>query len=427
MFVCSECGRSFQASGFCTEDGGALMSAANDPLLGQMVGDFRLAALVGKGGMGAVYKAVHPAIGSRVAIKFLSQECASSPALVERFFAEARAVNQIRHDNIVSVTNLAALPNGQPYIVMEFLDGAPLSTFIRQYRALPLGTLCRLIIEVLDALGAAHAKEIVHRDLKPDNLFVLKSGRVKVVDFGIAKLRPEMGGISDATRTGSLLGTPQYMSPEQAQGQHVDHRSDLYSVGVILFEAATGQRPFPAQTLYELLKAHVELMPPAPRLLRPDIPPQLENVLLHALQKDLPYRYQSAQDFRVALEHALQALPAETFTPLGDLSAAPRVPMAPTAPSLSTHSPQAAYPSPYPATYGQAYTPALGSGPMASPTPFPMHTPQPMAPYPPQFVAEPPAIDRGHNWVWIVVGCVALVVIATFLSMCGGCLSALSN
>ena len=322
MYICPECGRSFPSAGFCTEDGGALQDAGADRLLGTTLGSYRVVSKIGEGGMGSVYKGLHPGIGSRVAIKVLSQDCAKSAGLVERFFAEARAVNLIRHENIVSVSDLSSLPDGRPYIVMELLEGAPVSGIIRAGGALPLGAAATLVGQLLDALSAAHEKGVIHRDLKPDNVFVTRSGRVKVLDFGIAKLRPELGGISDATRTGSLLGTPHYMSPEQAAGQRVDPRSDLYSAGVILFEVVTGQRPFAASSLYELLKAHVEHMPPAPSLLRRDVPPALEEVLLHALQKDPNYRYQTARDFREALQRASHALLADSFVSLPTIVAA---------------------------------------------------------------------------------------------------------
>src|SRR5688572_19929646 len=221
MYVCPECGSPSREPGFCASDGAALEDASRDPLLGRSVGSYRIARRIGAGGMGEVYRGVQPHIGSRVAIKVLSHECAKSPALVERFFAEARAVNVIRHENIVNVIDLSALPDGRPYIVMEHLEGAPLSAILRRFGPLPLGTLTRLIGDVLDALDAAHAKGVVHRDLKPDNVFVSRSGRAKVLDFGIAKLRPDLAALSDATRTGALLGTPHYMSPEQALGQSV--------------------------------------------------------------------------------------------------------------------------------------------------------------------------------------------------------------
>ncbi|MCB9578232.1 MAG: serine/threonine protein kinase [Polyangiaceae bacterium] len=392
MFVCSECGRSYPAPGFCTEDGGGLQATAGDELLGTIVGSYRIAAKLGEGGMGVVYKGVHPNIGSRVAIKLLSPECAKSPALVERFFAEARAVNVIRHDNIVSVSDLASLPDGRPYIVMEYLDGAPLSGILKRVGALPLGTLVDLATELLDALGAAHDKGVIHRDLKPDNVFITGSGRVKVLDFGIAKLRPELGGISDATRTGSLLGTPHYMSPEQAAGRPVDIRSDLYSAGVILFEAATGQRPFSVDSLYELLKAHVELMPTAPRLLRPEIPPVFEQVLLRALQKDPAYRFQSARELAQALSQVRQILPADAFVPVSTLATLP-----------AGSNPRAArVPTPI------AVTPAtLARGP--SPELSPPLTP-------------PPVVEkkRGGRFGYFVVGTCGVITLAT-LGSCVTC------
>src|SRR5580698_379373 len=259
MFVCSECGASQGQAGFCPNDGTPLAPIGDDALLGAQIGPYRVARLLGIGGMGRVYKAVHPQIGSRVAIKVLSRECADRRDLVERFFSEARAVNVANHENIVNVTDLAMLPDGRPYIVMEYLDGAPLSSLIEQARQrgtpLPLGGVARLAAEVLEALAAAHAKGIVHRDLKPDNIYVLQSGRVKVLDFGVAKLRPELGG--SATHTGSLLGTPYYMSPEQASGRSVDARADIYAMGVILFECATLNKPFAAPALFDLLRMHI--------------------------------------------------------------------------------------------------------------------------------------------------------------------------
>lgn len=321
MFVCPECGSSYSGPGVCTQDGAALADSLTEPLLGQTVGSYRVAKLLGAGGMGRVYLGVHPSIGSRVAIKLLSQECAQHPTLVERFFAEARAVNVIRHESIVNVLDLANLADGRPYIVMEYLAGAPLSAIIKARGALPFGGFTRVMVEVLSALQAAHDNGVVHRDLKPDNIYVLSSGRAKVLDFGVAKLKPEAGAVTDATRTGSLLGTPHYMSPEQARGMPVDYRSDLYSVGVILFEGITGQRPFNTPTLYDLLKAHVELQPPSPRALRPDLLPAYEAVLLRALEKDPARRQQSARELAHALEQVSQYLPPESWENLGATAA----------------------------------------------------------------------------------------------------------
>ncbi|MDX2087057.1 MAG: serine/threonine-protein kinase [Kofleriaceae bacterium] len=323
MFVCPECGAAQPAPGSCSTDGAQVRPVGDDALLGTTVGAYRVARLLGVGGMGRVYKGVHPNIGSRVAIKVLSRECSERRDLVERFFAEARAVNLIRHESIVNVLDLATLPDGRPYIIMEYLDGAPLSGVVEVARLraqpLPLGGLARLAAEVLDALDAAHGKGIVHRDLKPDNVFVTPSGRAKVLDFGIAKLSDTPLG--SATRTGSLLGTPHYMSPEQASGRPVDHRTDIYAMGVILFECATGQKPFNAESLFDLLRKHIEAPPPSPRALRPDLPVPLEQVILTALAKAPEARFANAKAMSMALQQATQQLPQgqwATITGSGD-------------------------------------------------------------------------------------------------------------
>jgi serine/threonine-protein kinase len=319
MFVCSECGGPQPMDGHCPSDGTRLSAIGEDVLLGTTIGAYRIARLLGIGGMGRVYKGSHPTIGSRVAIKVLSRECTDRRDLVERFFAEAKAVNMIRHESIVNVLDLAVLPDGRPYIIMEYLDGAPLASIlehsVQNVQPLPLGGLARLAVEVLDALGAAHSKGIVHRDLKPDNIFVAPSGRPKVLDFGIAKLvDPSSGGGS--TRTGSLLGTPHYMSPEQAAGRPVDHRADIYAMGVILFECATGQKPFLAESLFDLLRKQVEEPPPSPRSLRPDLDANLDQLILCALAKAPDQRFATAQAMSMALQHATASLPPEQWTPI---------------------------------------------------------------------------------------------------------------
>ena len=305
----------------CDADGATRADAAADPLLGTEVGSFRIARRIGAGGMGRVYLAVHPTIGSRVAIKVLTSEAASDPDLVERFFAEARAVNLIRHDGIVDIIDLGTLPDRRPYIIMEYLRGASLGAVIAEHGALPLGTLARLVEEVLDALGAAHRKRIVHRDLKPDNIFVLASGRAKVLDFGIAKLEPELAGGRPATRTNQVLGTPGYMAPEQVSAGLVDARADLYAIGVILFEAATGQRPFTASGLYELFRQHIEAVPPRPSAVRADLPAAYEATILRALAKAPSARHATAAELARALHAAAADLPPEAFAelaPAGD-------------------------------------------------------------------------------------------------------------
>ena len=311
MFVCPECGYSAAGPGFCTEHGIPL-SSSEDALLGTTVGSYRIARLIGQGGMGRVYLGVQPNIHSRVAVKVLSAESVQTTTLVERFFAEARAVNVIRHENIVNVLDLASLPDGRPYIVMEHLEGAPLSGVIGTYGALPLGFAVNLSSEVLAALGAAHSHGIVHRDLKPDNVFVTAGGHAKVLDFGIAKLKPELSAISGETRTGALMGTPQYMSPEQALGQPVDLRSDIYSVGVLLFRLLAGRYPYHSKLPAEVLTQH--LHSPVPEL--PEaagIPPAIRPVVTRCLQKDPDDRFPDVQALVEALSAAVE-LPTAAFS-----------------------------------------------------------------------------------------------------------------
>jgi len=314
MFSCPQCGSPGPPGSRCPAHGALLVAPYVDPMLGTRLGPFRVEKLLGQGGMGQVYLGVQPEIGSRVAIKVLSHQCAHQPDLVDRFFAEARAVNLIRHENIVNVIDLAMLPDGRPYIVMEYLDGDPLSRVIADHGPLPLGTLAQFIQDVLRALAAAHAASVIHRDLKPDNIFVSPSGRAKVLDFGIAKLHTGSG--IGPTQTGSVLGTPQYMAPEQALGHPVDARSDLYAVGVILYVATTGQLPIHGATLYELLRNQVEQYPASASSMRLDLTPPYEAVIMQALAKDPAQRFQTAAELGAALHYASQTLGPEAFRPL---------------------------------------------------------------------------------------------------------------
>nr|MBA2543665.1 serine/threonine protein kinase [Deltaproteobacteria bacterium] len=317
MFVCAECGQRHDQPGYCPADGRALVPT-DDPLLGTDVGRYRLAALLGEGGMGRVYLGVQPAIGSRVAVKILSDQCARDPALLERFFAEAKAVNLIRHESIVSVLDLARLDDGRPYIVMEYVEGSTLGPLVRPGSAgpPPLGGIVQVITEVLSALEAAHQIGIVHRDLKPDNIIVTGEGHAKVLDFGIAKLAPGLSHLSPRTATGALLGTPAYMAPEQITAGTVDPRTDVYAAGIVLYEAVTGRVPFDGETLFDLMRQHLEAAPVPPSRLRPDLPPALEQVILTALEKAPERRFQSAMAMAEAASLAASGLPPDQWRAL---------------------------------------------------------------------------------------------------------------
>jgi serine/threonine-protein kinase len=315
-FICPECGARADEAGRCPRDGTPREALADDPLLGQTVGRWTVTGLIGAGGAGRVYRGVQPEIGSRVAIKVLTRQAAENREAVERFFAEARAVNLIRHEGIVQVLDLAFLDDGQPYIVMEHLDGASLARVIAARGALPLGAVAAWAREALDALAVAHARGIVHRDLKPANLWVTPAGHARVLDFGLAKLAPGLDARPMTTRSGLLMGTPHYMAPEQADARPVDARADLYALGVVLYEAGTGVRPFDAPSLYELLRQHVEDTPVPPRQRRPDMPAALDKVIRRALEKDPGKRWASAPEMAEALADAVKGLPPASFEPL---------------------------------------------------------------------------------------------------------------
>ena len=313
-YVCGECGERYERPGYCARDGKPIVETA-DTVIGTEIGRYRVARLLAEGGMGRVYLGVQPTIGSRVAIKVLADT--TSPDLIERFFAEARAVNMIRHENIVSVIDMAKLDDGRPYIVMEYIEGQTLAGLVRSGGA-PLGGVVQVMLEVLSALAAAHAIGIVHRDLKPDNILVTNEGHAKVLDFGIAKLMPGLSQqLSPRTRTGALLGTPAYMAPEQISGSgQVDPRTDIYAVGIVLYEAVTGRVPFVGETLFDLMRMHLEQAPTPPRALRQEVPAPLEEVILQALAKDPSQRFQTARAMAQALQHASSELRADDWRAL---------------------------------------------------------------------------------------------------------------
>ncbi len=259
--------------------------------VGALVGEYRIEKLVGQGGMGQVYGAVHPVIGKRAAIKVLRGELCADPEAIDRFVLEARAVNQIGHPNIVDVFAFGSLPDGRQYMVMEWLRGESLDERIR--RMLPtLEETCEIMLSICAALDAAHAEQIVHRDLKPHNVFMSHARgmkpAIKLLDFGLVKLVGEHQ--VERTRSGSMLGTPAYMSPEQARGRGVDHRTDLYALGVMLFELVTGTLPFIEQSAMEMVMAHIQAQPPVPSSIRPGLPPSIDQLILGLLEKDPAHR-----------------------------------------------------------------------------------------------------------------------------------------
>jgi serine/threonine protein kinase len=260
--------------------------------------------------MGTVYLAVHPIMGRKAAIKVLKPELARDESLVSRFFNEARAANAIRHPNIIDIIDVGLLPGDNvPYMLMEFLEGESLSSRLDRVRPLDVATAIEVAIQTASALAAAHSKGIVHRDLKPDNLFLVPDEmvgggeRVKVLDFGIAKLRDDLRGSSMKTRTGAIMGTAAYMSPEQCQGliEKIDHRTDVYALGIILYEMLCGAPPFLSEGLGDIIIMHVMKEPDPPHYKNPAIPDELSAAILCALAKAPEQRFQSMADFASAL------------------------------------------------------------------------------------------------------------------------------
>jgi eukaryotic-like serine/threonine-protein kinase len=285
-------------------------------------GKYRIVRLLGEGGMGAVYEGENTLIHRRVAIKVLHAHVAKNAEAAQRFEREAQAAGRIGSEHIVEVLDLGSLPNGDRYMVMEFLEGESLSQRIRSHGRLSPEELAPIAMQMLDALAAAHGAGIVHRDLKPDNVYLLKSRRgradfVKLLDFGISKfnLLNKDSGFS-MTRTGAVMGTPFYMAPEQAKGSRtLDLRVDLYSAGVILYEALSGRVPFQAETFNELLfKIALESPMPLEQVV-PEMDPGVAAVVSRAMAREPDQRFQTALEFRAAIETWFAGGPATLSVP----------------------------------------------------------------------------------------------------------------
>jgi eukaryotic-like serine/threonine-protein kinase len=298
---------------------------ADDAFLepGTQLGEYRVEGPIGEGGMGVVYAAVHPLIGKRAAIKVLKKELCRVAFNVERFVDEARVVNQIGHPNIVDVFAFGQTADGRSYFVMEWLRGESLRERAERSR-LDLDEICDVVRPLARALEAAHEQGVIHRDLKPDNVFLVdvrgEAPLVKLLDFGIAKLAREEHRM-ERTATGAMVGTPQYIAPEQAKGYAIDHRVDVYSLGGIMFELLTGRPPFDADNAMEMVAKH--LMEPAPRASAfTYVPPVLDDLVLAMLAKD-PAARPSLADVASVLEqlNALDRTNVKTSVPMGTLLA----------------------------------------------------------------------------------------------------------
>ncbi|HSR97660.1 MAG TPA: serine/threonine-protein kinase, partial [Kofleriaceae bacterium] len=281
-------------------------------MLGKTIGNYIVRHKLGEGGMGSVYFAEHPAIGKRVALKVLHPDFSSDPEIVSRFFNEAKAVNDIQHPNIIDIVDFGTIPPPMPgepplvYFIMEYVEGATLTQLIQREAPLAPDRAVDIALQIADALAASHSKGVVHRDLKPDNVMLISRGRqrdfVKLLDFGIAKLSG--AARTHRTRTGTVMGTPQYMSPEQCDGRGlIDHRADIYALGIVLYQMLTGRVPFGGEGHGEVMIHQMTKPPLAPSRIAPQIPEAVELIVLKALEKRAEDRFQRVDDMALALQN----------------------------------------------------------------------------------------------------------------------------
>ncbi len=281
----------------------------------ETIGSFRIQGKIGQGGMGAVYRAVHGTLERPVALKVLPTEFANNPEYVTRFLREARTIATLRHDNIVQVYD-AGEQNGQYFIAMELVEGSNLGAYADEHQPVNEKAGLELLLQAAKGLDAAHGKGLVHRDIKPENLLLSGDKTLRIVDFGLVM---ESTSTTQLTATGACLGTPMYMSPEQADGENADNRTDLYSLGVTFYRVFTGQTPFNSTTVMNLLFKHKFEAPPDPRSLRADLSTNVSNLLLHMLAKRREERPQTAQKLIEMLDLIKQGKPIPappTFAPL---------------------------------------------------------------------------------------------------------------
>ncbi|HVF28190.1 MAG TPA: protein kinase [Pyrinomonadaceae bacterium] len=268
-------------------------------MVGNTIGSYRIERKLGEGGMGAVYMGTDMMLEREVAIKALRSELASQPPVVERFRSEAVTLAKLNHPNIATLYSFFR-QGDEFFMVLEYVRGVTLHQLITSQGALPPEQALHLFRQMLDGIHHAHNSGIIHRDIKPGNVMLTETGTLKVLDFGIARIL----GAARMTKAGHLVGTVEYMSPEQVRGLEMDARSDIYALGILLYEMLTGRVPFLIENEFELMKAQIEQQPPPPRELNPAIPPEVEAVILRALAKDPNERYQTAGEFRAALPDA---------------------------------------------------------------------------------------------------------------------------
>ena len=323
--TCPDCKKTYpwQEQHVCEAKSAAADAAVNDPLVGAVLGErYRIDSFLSSGGMGVVYKGRHVVLDKPVAVKLLRES--QDPVAQQRFLLEAKSACHIGHEHIVDINDFGVLEDGRPYLVMEFLQGQSLETLLQKQGSLPWSRVCRIGEQIARGLQAVHEKGIMHRDLKPGNIFLLDRAKrdfVKILDFGIAKVmagtretlsdggKPLVANMRQTTQ-GTVLGTPEYLSPEQAAGEAIDARVDIYALGCILYEMLTGELPFAGKTAFEVMNKHLSSPPMPPRQRRPEnaagIPVGLEKIVLSMMQKKPANRFPSMR----AVEQALREVAA---------------------------------------------------------------------------------------------------------------------
>ncbi len=316
-------------------------------MIGTQIENYLIQAQLGEGGMGTVYRALETNLDRTVAIKVLNTDLARDPSIVERFRSEARAQANLNHTNIATLYAFLVF-QGNPVMVMEYVEGDTFQQLVNRRGPLPSEEAVPLFRQALLGISAAHRMGIVHRDIKPSNLMLNRAGIVKVMDFGIAKVA---SSVNNLTRTGAQMGTVFYMSPEQVKGERVDIRSDIYSLGITLYELLTANVPFSASSEFQVLNDHVNTPPPPPSKFYPYLPKGLENIILKSLAKNPDERFQTAEEFGAALERpeAWEAHLPSTNTPLhatvlagGRMNVSPPPATPPNAPPAASAVPPAA-------------------------------------------------------------------------------------
>jgi len=313
--TCPRCGASYsEGTQFCPVDGTALIAEARsdgDPRIGTLVDRYRLTGRLGEGGMGIVYRAEHTIIGRPVALKLLHPNLTTVPEAVDRFFREARAAGEVATEHIVEITDSGRTEDGTNFLVMELLSGRSLADLIDEQQRLDPHRAVGIALQITRALEAAHGRGVVHRDLKPANIQLVPRGAdqdfVKILDFGVAKITESNVKL---TQTGTIVGSPAYMSPEQASGKTVDRRTDIYALGVILYEMLAGKPPFVGTNATEVLMSHLLQAPTMLREANPAVPESLERVVMQCLAKDPANRPQDMGELRELLAPLYGELPS---------------------------------------------------------------------------------------------------------------------